>query len=150
MISRNVEAAKNAKNTENAKEQELIEPGPIEDRLAYSVIGAAIEVHKELGPGFLETVYEEALAFELTLRGIQFERQRPVKLHYKGHEVGSGRIDLLVEGRLVVELKTVDAILPVHTGQVIRYLKALDLNLGLLLNFEAVRIQSGIRRVVLG
>jgi GxxExxY protein len=124
-------------------------PSAALDSLAHEVIGAAIEVHRELGPGFLEAVYEEALAFELGLRGIRFERQKPVRLFYKGHEVGNGRIDLLAENALVIELKTVEAILPVHTGQVIRYLKALELELGLLLNFEAERMQSGIRRVVL-
>ena len=119
------------------------------ERLARVVIGAAIEVHKELGPGFLEAVYEEALSYELELRHIAFDRQRPIALFYKGHEVGAGRIDFLVDNQLVVELKTVDTILAAHTGQVVRYLKALDLKLGLILNFDVPRMQEGIRRVIL-
>lgn len=122
-------------------------PQAAED-LAHAVIGAAIEVHKELGPGYSENIYEEALAYELRLRQIPFERQRPMTLHYKGHEIGSIRLDMLVSGLLVVELKTAEAIIPAHTGQVIRYLKALDLNLGLLLNFDVAKMQTGIRRVV--
>jgi GxxExxY protein len=120
----------------------------VDERLTRTVIGAAIEVHKELGPGFLEAVYEEALSYELALRHIAFDRQRPIALFYKGHEVGAGRVDLLVDRQLVVELKTVDTILAAHTGQVIRYLKALDLNLGLILNFNVPRMQEGIRRVI--
>jgi GxxExxY protein len=112
------------------------------------VIGAAIEVHRELGPGYLERVYEEALAYELQLRGIPFERQVPVKLVYKELELGSVRLDFLVGGLLIVELKTAEAIIPAHVGQVIRYLKVMNLNLGLLLNFDVARMQTGIRRVV--
>jgi GxxExxY protein len=116
--------------------------------LAHNVIGAAIEVHRELGPGYLERVYEEALAYELQLRGIPFERQVPVKLVYKDLELGAVRLDFLVGNLLIVELKTAEAIIPAHVGQVIRYLKVMNLNLGLLLNFDVARMQTGIRRVV--
>ena len=94
-------------------------------------------------------MYEKALCVELKLRGIPFERQRAVHIDYKGHEVGSGVIDLAVAGKLVVELKTVEELLPVHSAQVISYLKALGSKLGLLLNFKAAVLKQGIRRVVL-
>jgi len=126
-----------------------VEPGEALDELAHAVIGAAIEVHRNLGAGFQESVYEKALCVELKLRGIPFERQRAVKIDYKGHEVGTGVIDLLVGGKLVVELKTVEELLPVHSAQVISYLKAIGSKLGLLLNFKAAVLKHGIRRVVL-
>ncbi len=125
------------------------EPGKELDELARAVIGAAIEVHRHLGPGFQESVYEKALCVELRLRGIEFERQRSVGISYKGHEVGSGVIDILVAGELVLGLKTVEALLPVHTAQVISYLKSIGGKLGLLLNFKAAVMKNGIKRVVL-
>lgn len=125
------------------------EPNIELDDLARAVIGAAIEVHKLLGPGFLESVYEEALCVELRLRGIPFVRQAPIAVHYKGHPVGENRLDILVGGMLVVELKTVDALAPLHHAQVLSYLKATGNQLGLLINFNAVIIRSGIERVVL-
>jgi len=125
------------------------EPGKDLDELAHAVIGAAIEVHRNLGAGFQESVYEKALCVEFKLRGIPFERQRAVQIDYKGHEVGTGVIDLLVEGKLVVELKTVEELLPVHSAQVISYLKAMGAKLGLLLNFRVAVLKHGIRRVVL-
>ena len=125
------------------------EPDAELDGLARAVIGAAIEVHRHLGPGFQEKVYEDALCVELGLRGIAFERQKAVVVSYKGHEVGSGVIDVLVAGRLVVEMKAVDALLPVHSAQVISYLKAIGSQLGLLLNFKVPVMKDGTRRVVL-
>ena len=125
------------------------EPGDELDELAHAVIGAGIEVHRHLGAGFQESVYEEALCVELKLRGIPFTRQHAVTVMYKDHEVGSGKIDLLVAGRLVVELKTVEALLPVHSAQVISYLKSIGGKLGLLLNFKAPVLKDGIKRVVL-
>ncbi len=112
------------------------EPGEDVDRLANEVIGAAIEVHRQLGAGFLESVYEQSLAIELAERGIPFERQKPVILKYKGNVVGDAKLDLLVGEQLIVELKAVEAIHPIHHAQVINYLKATRLELGLLINFN--------------
>jgi GxxExxY protein len=134
-------------NRQSAKTP-FVEPDPLLDRLAYDVIGAAIEVHRTLGPGFLETVYEHALAHELEDRGIGFERQVPVGVVYKGKRVGDGRLDFLVDGRLVVEIKAVESLLPIHTAQVISYLRAINLQLGLLLNFNVALLPQGMKRVV--
>jgi GxxExxY protein len=125
-----------------------MEPDSELDELAKRVIGAAIEVHRHLGPGYLESVYEDALAIELELRSIPFQRQQAILVCYKGHDVGQGRLDLLVDDRLIVELKATDALLPVHKVQVISYLKATGLNLGLLINFNTPILKQGIHRVV--
>ncbi len=127
----------------------MAEPGKDVDELAHTVIGAAIEVHRVLGPGYLENVYEEALAVELRLRNIPYERQKGLAVDYKGHAVGEGRLDLLVGGRLLVELKAVEALAPIHTAQVISYLKVLRLPLGLLINFNVSVLKGGLKRVVL-
>jgi GxxExxY protein len=103
-----------------------------------------------VGPGFPEFVYEEALAVELELRGIPFQRQVPIALKYKGFEIGDGRLDLLVEGSLVVELKAVESLAPIHVAQLLSYLKATGLSLGLLINFNVRLLKHGVRRVVLG
>lgn len=123
--------------------------GTKEEVAAHGVIGAAIEVHRTLGPGFLESVYEEALAVEFALRGIEFRRQHAFALDYKGHPVGEGRLDFLVADRLVVELKAVDQIAGIHRAQLLSYLKALRLPLGLLLNLKAETLRDGIVRIVL-
>jgi GxxExxY protein len=125
------------------------EPTSEADRLAYAVIGAAIEVHRQLGPGFLESVYEEALCVELEMRGIPFRRQHPIGVSYKGRPVGEARLDLLVGDILVVELKAVDAVVGVHTAQVLSYLKATGHRLALLINFNVPVLKHGIHRVVL-
>lgn len=127
----------------------LLEPERETDELAHAVIGAAIEVHRVLGPGFLEEVYEQALCVELRLRGIPFERQKPAKVEYKGEYVGEGRLDLLVNDRLVVELKAVREIAPIHTAIVLSYLKATGRRLALLINFKVPQLRDGIRRIVL-
>lgn len=127
----------------------MVEPNKRVDRLARQVIGAAIEVHRHLGPGFLENVYEEALAIEFTLRNIPFERQTPLPVDYKEHHVGEGRVDLLVGGELLVELKAVEALAPIHKAQLISYLKATGLHLGLLINFNVPVLRAGVQRVVL-
>jgi GxxExxY protein len=119
------------------------------DPLTHAVIGAAIEVHRVLGPGFLESVYEEALAIELEQRGIPFERQYAVGVSYKGHPVGEGRLDLFVDRRLIVELKAVEALLPIHTAQILSYLKTIQCRTGLLINFNVPVLKRGIRRLVL-
>ena len=139
----NRQVAKNAKVL-------LQEPSPEMDSIAHDVIGAAIDVHRHLGPGFLESVYEEALAIELTLRKIPYARQRPIAVGYKGHDVGESRPDILVHGSLIVEIKAVVSLAPIHTAQVISYLKAARQPLGLLLNFKVFALKDGgIKRVVL-
>ena len=126
-----------------------MEPDKYTDDVAKAVIGAAIEVHRILGPGYLESVYEEALAVELDLREIPFERQKVVAVDYKGYAVGEGRLDLLVDSCLVVELKAVEALAPIHTAQVMSYLKATRFPLGLLLNFNVPLLKTGIKRIIL-
>lgn len=125
------------------------EPDVELDRLAHNVIGAASEVHRLLGPGFLELGYEGALCVELDLRDIAFVRQYPVAVNYKGFSVGDSRLDLLVDSRLVVELRAVEALLPLHTAQVISYLKTTGCSLGLLINFNVSVLKQGIRRIIL-
>jgi GxxExxY protein len=131
-----------AKTAKKEPEREL-------DQLAHAVIGAGIEVHRTLGPGFLESTYEAALAVEMGLRGIAFERQKPIPLQYKGRNIGEGRLDLLVAECLVVELKAVEALLPIHKAQAISYLKATRLQLGLLINFNVPVLRDGVQRVIL-
>ncbi len=116
---------------------------------ASRIIGAAIEVHRHLGPGFLEIVYERALGMELARRSIPFQNQAPITVAYKGDLVGEGRVDLLVEACVIVELKAVEAIAGVHIAQLRSYLHAADLQLGLILNFNVPKLSDGgIRRVV--
>jgi GxxExxY protein len=119
------------------------------DSLTHAVIGAAIEVHRVLGPGFLESVYEEALSIELEQQGVPFDRQYAIGVSYKGRVVGEGRLDLLVDHRLVVELKAVEALLPIHTAQVLSYLKATQCQTGLLINFNVPVLKRGVRRLAL-
>jgi GxxExxY protein len=121
---------------------------PETERLAALVIGAAIEVHRHLRAGLPEVVYQKALEHELTLQGIEFVSQASVPIVYKGVPVGLGYVDLLVGGRLVVELKSVDTLSDVHRVQVLAYLSALNLRLGLLMNFNVVTLKSGLKRVV--
>jgi GxxExxY protein len=106
-------------------------------------------VHRILGPGFLESIYEEAMAVELERRRVQFERQRPIGVAYKGVDIGSARLDLVVGAKLVVELKAVDQLLPIHVGQVISYLRIMGQPLGLLINFNVPLLPRGLKRVVL-
>ncbi|HKV06060.1 MAG TPA: GxxExxY protein [Candidatus Acidoferrales bacterium] len=114
------------------------------------VIGAAIEVHKFLGPGLLESAYEECLAREFILRGIRFERQKPAPVVYKDVKLECGyRMDFLVDGRVVVELKAVESIAPVHEAIVLTYLRLSSCKLGLLINFNVPTLKEGIRRFVL-
>ena len=126
-----------------------MEPQGELDALARRVIGAAIEVHRALGPGYLESVYEEDLALELEAQRIDCDRQAPVRIDYKGQVVGEARLDLLVAGRLIVELKAVDALLPIHQAQVLSYLKATQRQLGLLINFNVRVLRDGVKRIVL-
>jgi GxxExxY protein len=126
----------------------MMEPGKELDELANSVIGAAIEVHRCLGPGYLENVYDQALGIELLERKLPFQRQHPISIVYKGQTIGGGRLDLLVSNQLVVELKAVDVLLPVHKAQVISYLKATGLKLGLLINFNVSVLRNGLQRII--
>lgn len=124
------------------------EPDKKADELARAVIGAAIGGHRQLGPGYLESIYEEALCLELADAGIPFGRQKEIGVDYKGRTVGKHRLDLMVGGRLVVELKCVEELAAIHKAQVISYLKATRLALGLLLNFNVPVLKDGVQRVV--
>lgn len=120
-----------------------------DNELTSAIIGAAIEVHRAPGPGLLEAVYEECLARELTLRGIPFERQKPIPLVYKNVKLECGyRLDLLVDGRVVVEVKAVEALAPIHESVMLTYLRLSGSRLGLLLNFNIPVLKDGIRRFV--
>jgi GxxExxY protein len=122
-----------------------------EDALSHEIIGAAIEVHRHLGPGLLESSYETCLARELALRGLSFERQRDLPVEYKGVKLDAGyRLDFLVEGCVVVEIKAVEALTPVHAAQVLSYLKSGGYRLGLLINFNVEAARLWIKRVVPG
>jgi GxxExxY protein len=118
------------------------------DDLIHRVIGAALEVHRQLGPGFLESIYERAVCHELDLRGIRYECQKDIVVPYKDLAISGQRLDLLVEGCLVIELKAVDAISPLHEAQIISYLKATGCRAGLILNFQVTQLRAGIRRLV--
>jgi GxxExxY protein len=126
----------------------LVEPSEEVDLLARRVIGAAIEVHRHLGPGFLESAYQRAMAVELTLQQIPFEIEYPVLTQYKDQVVVEQRLDLLVGGDLVVEIKAVETLTPIHTAQVLSYLKAGDFQLGLLINFNVSLLKEGVRRLI--
>ena len=117
------------------------------NQLSGQIIGAAIEVHKALGPGLLESAYEECLFFELREAGLKVERQKSLPVVYKSVKLEAGyRIDLLVENKVVVELKAVEALNDVHTAQVLTYLKLSGCKLGLLMNFNVTKLVDGIRR----
>ena len=118
---------------------------PFED-LSRKIIGAAIEVHAALGPGFLETIYEEAFKLELTEHGLNYECQKEIKIEYLGVQIGTHRLDLVVENRVVVELKAVKELNEIHFAQILSYLKATGIKVGLLLNFAKPKLE--IRRVV--
>jgi GxxExxY protein len=124
------------------------EPPPELDAIAREIIGAAIEVHRVLGPGFLESIYEDALCLELSSRRIPFARQVLVEVRYKGQSVGQSRPDLIVAEQVIVELKAVSQLLPIHVAQAISYLKALGQPLALIINFQVPVLPAGIRRVV--
>jgi len=114
------------------------------------IIGSAIDVHRELGPGLLESAYEECLNYELSLRNVSVKRQVVLPVVYKGNKLDSTyRIDLLVEDTVVVELKCSEKILPIHEAQLLTYLKLIGLKTGLILNFNSAVLKDGIRRMVL-
>lgn len=119
------------------------------EKLTEAIIGAAIEVHRELGPGLMESVYEECLCHELSIRGLAFQRQVPLPICYKKVKLDCGyRMDVVVEGSVVLELKSVENILPVHEAQLITYLKLSRIPVGLLMNFNVSALKNGITRRV--
>jgi GxxExxY protein len=127
--------------------EEFIEKTDAE--LTEAIIGAAIEAHRALGPGLLESTYEACLAFELHSRGIEFQRQVEIGVNYKGQSIDCGyRIDLLVENRVVLEIKAVDKLHSVHEAQLLTYLKLSGKRIGLLLNFNVLVLKDGIKRRV--
>jgi GxxExxY protein len=122
----------------------------LQETLTEQVIGAAIEVHRELGPGLMESAYEECLCHELHLRNLRFERQMPLPVRYKGVNLDGYRIDLVVEDSLILELKCIEHILPVHEAQLLTYLKLTGKRVGLILNFNvSVLTRGGLIRKVL-
>ncbi|BDI17428.1 hypothetical protein ANSO36C_32300 [Nostoc cf. commune SO-36] len=136
----------NRRGAENAEGREL---GEEMNQLTGKVIGAAIEVHRVLGPGFLEEVYKEALIIEFFRCGIPHLVEKSVTVNYKGHEVGKGRLDFLVANCLIVELKAVQNLAPIHEAQVLSYLKMTNYPLALLINFNVPVLKDGIKRIIL-
>ena len=120
------------------------------DELSKSVIGCAIDVHRNLGPGLLESTYEQCLAHELNYAEIPFVLQNPLPVNYKGIKLDCGyRVDLLVDNKIIVELKCVDKVLPVHQAQLLTYMKLAGIKIGLLMNFNVQFMKNGIKRMVL-
>ena len=118
------------------------------NELTRSVLGAAIEVHSVLGPGQLESLYENAMVAELTLRAVSHQKQVPIRMKYKGVDIGDLRLDLVVENLVIVELKSVEHVLPVHKAQVTSYLRSTNLPIGLLINFNHARLKDGVTRLI--
>ena len=122
-----------------------------ENEISSKIIGAAIEVHKQLGPGLLESTYETCLAYELKQMGLDVKQQQALPVVYKEVKLDAGyRIDLLVENKVIVEIKSVDALADIHTAQLLTYLKLKDLKLGLLINFNSVSVIDGLKRILNG
>ena len=120
-----------------------------ENQISRIVIGKAIEVHKSLGPGLLESAYRECLAYELLNEGLKIEKEKPMPIVYKNIKLNHGyRLDLLVENKLVIELKAVDTIIDVHSAQILTYIKLGGYKLGLLINFNVILLKDGVRRFV--
>ena len=121
-----------------------------DNEITHEIIGAAMEVHRLLGPGLLESAYEECLSQELRLRNLTVERQKPVQVVYKDVKLECGyRIDLLVESRIVVELKSIEALAPVHEAIILTYMRLSGRRLGLLINFNVAVLKNGIKRYIL-
>jgi GxxExxY protein len=120
------------------------------NQITYEIIGAAYKVHSTLGPGLLESAYEVCLEYELLKKGFKVERQKPLPVVYEDVKLDAGyRIDLLVEDDVVVELKAVDEIAPIHQAQIMTYLKLSDRKLGLLMNFNVTDMKKGIKRIIM-
>ena len=118
------------------------------ERVVRDTIGCAIEVHRRLGPGLLEAIYADALAIELDVAKLHFQREHEIAILYRGHPLRPHRVDLVIEGRVLVELKAVERMLPLYQAQVISYLKASGLRVGLLINFNSTVMKEGLRRIV--
>ena len=120
------------------------------DELSNQVIGCALEVHRNLGPGLLESTYEQCLAYEMKVADMRFKLQHPLPVEYKGIKLDCGyRIDVFIEDRIIVELKSVDKILPIHQAQLLTYMKLAGISIGLLINFNVKYLKDGIKRMVL-
>ncbi len=120
------------------------------DELSGRVIGCALEVHKQLGPGLLESAYERCLSYELLCAGLHHESQKELPVEYKGTKLDCGyRVDLFVETKLIVELKAVAKLLPIHEAQILTYMKLAGVKIGLLMNFNVTRLKDGVKRFVL-
>jgi GxxExxY protein len=119
------------------------------EQAAEKIIGCAIEVHRQLGPGFLEGIYHDALSIELEIAGLQFQREVPIILKYRNRPLRPHRLDLVVEGRVIVELKAVEHVDRIHRAQLMSYLRASGIRLGLLMNFNVEILKSSIRRVIM-
>ncbi len=120
-----------------------------ENSLSREISGAALEVHRELGPGLVESIYEEALCYELQLRGLSFRRQQRVAITYKGVKLATPlRLDLLIEGKVIVDAKAKESLLPIDHAQLLSYLRLTGIRLGLLINFHELILRKGIKRVV--
>jgi len=118
--------------------------------LTEKIIGALMEVHRHIGPGLLESAYERCTCHELTLGGLAFESQKPLPMAYKGMRLDCGyRLDLLVEGRVIVEIKSVDGLAPIHSAQLLTYMRLSGVRVGLLVNFNVPVLKDGIKRLVL-
>lgn len=135
------ELAENAERNDGMKLNELTE----------KIIGAAINVHRELGPGLLKSAYEKCMVFDLTETGFKVEQQKPLPIVYKGVKLECGyRLDLLIEDEIIVEIKSVEKLLPIHQAQLLSYLKIADKRVGMLINFNVKVLKRGLRRVVNG
>ena len=130
------------------EEPPIWDPDPELNALSNSVTGAALEVHKRLGPGLDESSYENALIIELNLRNIPFARQVVIDVLYKGEIVGTRRLDFIIDRRLILEVKAVNELIPLHKAQLYTYLKLTGLELGLLINFDVPILKDGIKRVI--
>ena len=120
------------------------------EELSHRVIGCALEVHRALGPGLLESTYEQCLPHEPDLNGLRFRTQQPLPVEYKGVRLDCGyRVDLFIEDTLIVELKSVEQILGIHEAQLLTYMKLADINVGLLINFNVPKLKDGLKRFVL-
>ena len=120
------------------------------NELTYKVIGCAYKVHKNLGPGLLESTYEVCLEYELMKEGLHVERQKALPVYYEGHRLEAGyRVDLLINQQIIIELKAVEQVAPVHKAQLMTYLKLTGLKIGLLLNFNVADMKKGINRVIM-
>jgi len=120
------------------------------DKLTHDIIGCAIEVHKELGPGLLESVYQKCLMLEFESKNLNFETEKFIKVNYKGNDIDCDlRLDLLVEDSVIIELKSVKELLPIHEAQLLTYMKLMNKKIGLLINFNVLKLTDGIKRLVL-